>query len=103
MTSPLLERFCFDPPQPPWGGESDWDDGSYSGGQTPFETEVTYSCGFGKHFIKYTENGTVHYDKKTIKCHWNTTWMPEELVSWPSCNGQTVMICVFLPPFIAAG
>ena len=78
----FAEKYCFDPPEPAWGGGYDWDNVTYFGGFTPYETEVTYSCDHGRRFVRYHDNGTSFaYDNKTIVCHWNATWMPEGLVS----------------------
>ena len=75
------KRYCYDPPHPPWGGTSDWDRDTYSGGLTPHGTKVTYSCGLGKRFVRYTENGKgPYYHNKTLTCQWNTTWAPEGLL-----------------------
>ena len=76
------ERFCFDPPDPPYKGESDWDGGSYSGGKTPFETEVVYSCGTGRRFVRQEANGTESsYSEKKFRCEWDGSWSPKDEVN----------------------
>ena len=84
------ERFCFDPPDPPYKGASDWDMQSYSGGQTPFETEVVYSCGQGRRFVGQGANGTESlYSEKKFRCEWDGSWSPKEEVK-AACSGVQV-------------
>ena len=76
------ERFCFDPPPAPFnGGKSDWDAISYTGGKTPYNTYVNYSCGLGRKLVKYTPNDTIVYDSIELHCEWNRTWTPVGPVS----------------------
>ena len=75
------ERFCFDPPDPPYKGEWDWDRQTYSGGLTPFETEVSYSCGRGRRFVRREKNGAESfYSEKKFKCDWDGSWSPKDQV-----------------------
>ena len=75
------ERFCFDPPDPPYKGEWDWDRQTYSGGLTPFETEVAYSCGQGRRFVRRGKNGAESfYSEKKFKCEWDGSWSPKDQV-----------------------
>ena len=75
------ERFCFDPPDPPYKGEWDWDRQTYSGGLTPFETEVSYSCGQGRRFVRREKNGAESfYLEKKFKCEWDGSWSPKDQV-----------------------
>ena len=73
------ERFCSDPPDPPFRGVSDWDREQYSGGRTPHETEVTYSCGLG---MRFTRRGSKElYSEKKFRCQWDGSWSPKDEVS----------------------
>ena len=70
------ERFCFDPPPPPFnGGKFDWNT-AHTGGFTPYNTFVTYTCGLGRKLVKYTPNDTIVYDSIDLHCEWNRTWTP---------------------------
>ena len=69
------ERFCFDPPDPPYKGVSDWDRESLSGGKTPYETEVVYSCGHGRRFVNGTDSS---YSEKKFRCEWDGSWSPND-------------------------
>ena len=72
----LSERFCFDPPTPPFnGGQYDWNT-AFIGGFTPYNTFVTYTCGLGRQLVKYTPNDTIFYDSIDLHCEWNRTWTP---------------------------
>ena len=71
------ERFCFDPPEPPYnGGISDWNEAMYNGSRTPYGTKVTYSCGLGRKLLEYTDNGTRLFDSIEYNCEWDRTWEP---------------------------
>ena len=73
------ERFCSDPPDPPYRGVSDWDGGQYSDGRTPHKTEVTYSCGLG---MRFTRRGSKElYSEKKFRCQWDGSWSPADEVS----------------------
>ena len=76
------ERFCFDPPPPPYnGGVSDWNEKAYNGSRTPFGTVVTYGCGLGRRFAKYLDDGSrILYDAKSFRCEWSRAWTPAEAV-----------------------
>ena len=75
------ERFCFDPPPPPFnGGKYDWNTG-YKGARTPYNTYVNYTCGPGRKLVKYTPNDTIVYDSIKLHCEWNRTWTPVGPVS----------------------
>ena len=61
---------------------SDWDRGSYSGGKTPYETEVAYSCGHGRRFVRQEANGAESsYSEKRLRCEWDGSWSPKEEVN----------------------
>ena len=71
------ERYCFDPPAPPYnGGKSDWNAALYNGSRTPYGTKVTYSCGLGRKLLEYTDNGTRLFDSIEYNCEWDRTWEP---------------------------
>ena len=81
------ERFCFDPPDPPYnGGQYDWNN-VYEGSKTPYSTMVTYTCGLGRKLIKYTNNGTIQMDKQELTCQWDQTWYPATVMSSMSNQG----------------
>ena len=72
----LSERFCFDPPTPPYnGGEYNWNT-AFVGGLTPYNTLVTYTCGLGRRLANYTDNDIIFYDSIDLRCEWDRTWSP---------------------------
>ncbi len=75
------ERTCSDPPSPAFnGGLYDWQSGLYSGGRTPYATEVTYSCGAGRKIFTYDENDNITTsDSQKLACQWTRIWEPTKV------------------------
>ena len=68
------ERFCFDPPEPPYnGGIRDWNEAMYNGSRTPYGAKVTYSCGLGRQLLQYTYDDEILYNSTQYECQWDRT------------------------------
>ncbi len=81
----MVERHCYDPPDPPFGGKYTWDS-RFSGGRTPFNMAFEYTCGEARLMVKYPNDTEPDFsepiDSVSATCLWNRTWaMTDDLVS----------------------
>ena len=87
-----LERYCPDPPVPPFnGGLTTWPLALST--VTPYAYKVTYTCDEARKLRKldFLPNATVievFYDSVELTCEWNQTWSPPGPVDpcvWRQC------------------